>query len=86
MRLEVSAFSCCSTFNRAHPFALSRITSRSLAYQKQIVSRHFVAAFAVRGSDIYLAKGSAPSEAWEESAPLLLGAVQSFGLPPVAAG
>lgn len=48
----------------------------------QVVSRHYVAAFTVHGRDVYMAKASAPTEAWPESAGQLLASVRSFALPP----
>jgi len=49
------------------------------------VSRHYLAAFTIRDGSMYVAKASAPSEAWPEAAELLLQSVRSFALPPAAA-
>ena len=48
----------------------------------QVVSRHYLAAFTLRGGDAYIVKASAPSDVWPDAAELLLASVQSFGLPP----
>lgn len=58
-----------------------RCASASGDRDLQVVSRHYLAAFAVRGGEVFCARASAPAEAWDGAAGLLLESVRSFGLP-----
>ena len=49
------------------------------------LARRYVAAFTVRGRDLFFVKGSAPEEGWPGAEARLRAAVGSFALPAAAA-